>query len=176
MDKTAFLKILKDRFNKHEYRHRGVIWDIVEAKLTSNETILNTLFKMEETKGEPDLVIIDSEMLYVDFSKETPKGRTSICYDQKARLSRKKLAPESSALEMAEEIGISVLDEKLYQAIQKIEELDLKTSSWLKTADDIRSLGGAIFGDRRYQRTFIYHNGADSYYGSRGFRGYIYLK
>ncbi len=164
---------IKTRFQKNMHRHQDVNWDDVKSKL--NDSTIKIIEHMETYGGEPDVISYHNKLYIVDFSKETPKPRTSVCYDEEARLSRKKFPPESSALALCKIIGIELMDEALYRYIQSLEPIDLKTSSWLKTPDDIRSLGGAIFGDNRYQKTFIYHNGADSYYGSRGFRGYIIL-
>lgn len=130
---------------------------------------------MEQSGGEPDVVVLEDKLYVIDMVKESPKLRGSLCYDKEARLSRKNFPPASSSLEMAASLGITVLDERMYVKLQDIEDVDLKTSSWILTYEKLRSLGGALFGDKRYQRTFIYHNGADSYYGSRGFRGYITL-
>lgn len=170
----TLLDILEKRFNMNMHRHVGVSFDFIKDKL-EDKTLMSTVIKMAETGGEPDVLLIDGILYFVDFSKETPKGRTSVCYDKEARLSRKKFPPVTSAAEMAEAIGVKLLDEATYHAIQKIEDLDLKTSSWLETKPDIRALGGAIFGDKRYERTFIYHNGADSYYSVRGFRGLVQI-
>lgn len=170
----SILDVLEKRFRSNMHRHEGVSFDYIKEKLEET-ALLNTVLKMADTGGEPDVLLLDGTLYYVDFSKETPKGRTSTCYDKAARLSRKKFPPATSAEEMAHEIGIKLLDEATYHAIQKMEDLDLKTSSWLETKPDIRALGGAIFGDKRYERTFIYHNGADSYYGVRGFRGMVQI-
>lgn len=164
---TTFIDTLKQRFYQHMLRHEGVVFEDLII-----EPILDTLLKMEQTGGEVDVFLYNGITYFVDFSKETP-NRRSICYDKEARVNRKQNAPLSSALEMAEEIGVTLLDEAMYLSIQEKENLDLKTSSWLLTPKEIRSLGGALFGDKRYNHTFIYHNGADSYYGTRGFRGYI---
>ena len=164
---------LKTRFQKNMHRHQDVKWDDVEARL--NDNTIKVIEQMEEYGGEPDVILYHDKLYMVDFSKETPKPRTSVCYDEEARLSRKKFPPETSAYALCKTIGINLMDEALYRYIQSLEPVDLKTSSWIRTPDDIRSLGGALFGDNRYQTTFIYHNGADSYYGSRGFRGYIIL-
>jgi hypothetical protein len=175
-NKQLFLTALKDRFQKHMHRHQTITWSEVENRLLGYQKTLDTIYAMEQSGGEPDVFVYHDQWLYVDFSKESPKDRTNTCYDEKARVSRKKFPPPSSAIEMAEKMGIHVLDETLYQAMQEVDELDLKTSSWLSTPDELRKLGGALFGDRRYNRTFIYHNGADSYYGVRGFRGYVTLE
>ena len=168
-----FINQLKNRFENNMHRHQDVTWDDVETNL--NDSTIIIIKQMEAYGGEPDVISYHNKLYIVDFSKETPKLRTSVCYDDEARLSRKKFPPETSALALCKTIGINLMDEDLYRYIQSLEPVDLKTSSWLKTPDDIRSLGGAIFGDNRYQKTFVYHNGADSYYGSRGFRGYIIL-
>lgn len=170
---TQILEQLKIRFNKNIKRHPELHWEDVEKKL--NQIYLNIISEMEKYGGEPDVIIYQDELYYVDFSKETPKPRTSVCYDEEARLSRKKFPPETSAEALAKKIGITLMDEDMYRYLQSIDPIDQKTSSWIKTPDEIRALGGALFGDYRYQTTFIYHNGADSYYGARGFRGYIKL-
>ena len=173
-EKQALLKTLNKRFDDHMYRHEGVTWESVLAKLESNDKALTALLAMEQAKGEPDVVGEDEttgELLFFDCSKESPKGRRKICYDDAALKSRKKFPPETSAVTMAEEIGIELLDEHQYRYLQQLEECDTKTSSWIKTPEDIRQLGGALFCDRRYNTVFVYHNGAESYYSSRGFRG-----
>lgn len=169
----AFLKVLKERFDKNMNRHAEIEWDDIEMRLLSDESKLNVLFEMESTGGEPDVVSYDSKYdtyLFVDCSPETPVGRRSLCYDREALDGRKKNRPASSALDMAISMGVELLDEKLYREIQKNGRYDTKTSSWIKTPESIRKLGGALFCDRRYDCVFTYHNGADSYYGSRGFR------
>jgi hypothetical protein len=170
-EKNILIKVLKQRFEKHAHRHPQLNWDDVWIDL-SEENIFS-IYHMELTGGQPDVVLMDEHLYFIDMAKETPKDRRSICYDKKARLERKKFPPKTSALEMANEIKIEVLDVYMYKKIQEIEDIDLKTSSWIKTPEKIRSLGGALFGDKRYDQTFIYHNGAESYYGVRGFRGYI---
>ena len=166
------LETLKTRFEKNKHRHEGLLFEEIQDQLI---TYLDTILKMEQSGGEPDVVVLDQKMYVIDMVKETPKGRVSLCYDKEARLGRKNFPPISSALEMAASLGIAMIDESMYLKLQAIEDFDLKTSSWILTDQRLRSLGGALFGDKRYQRTFIYHNGADSYYGSRGFRGYIIL-
>jgi hypothetical protein len=166
------LETLKTRFEKNKHRHEGLLFEEIQDRLI---TYLDTILKMEQSGGEPDVVVLDQKMYVIDMVKETPKGRVSLCYDKKARLARKNSPPISSALEMAASLGIAMIDESMYLKLQAIEDFDLKTSSWILTDQRLRSLGGALFGDKRYQRTFIYHNGADSYYGSRGFRGYLIL-
>jgi hypothetical protein len=173
MTKESLLEALKKRFHQNMHRHEGVSFDNFISKLSPNQ--LDIILNMETTDGEPDLVLIEGKWLVIDMFKESPKARCNMCYDAKARLSRKKFPPETSALEHVSEIGAQLLDESLYIKLQEVESLDLKTSVWLLTDAKLRSLGGALFGDKRYQRTFIYHNGADSYYGVRGFRSYIQL-
>ncbi|HHT37039.1 MAG: DUF4256 domain-containing protein [Candidatus Wallacebacter cryptica] len=173
---TELLSILKDRFEKHMERHTGIKWEEVEAKLKASREILQSLKEMERTGGEPDVVEFKDkpgEILFVDCSPESPIGRRSLCYDQKARLSRKKNPPEGSALELAAAMGIEILTEEQYRYLQTLGAFDLKTSSWIKTPEKIRKLGGALFCDRRYDTVFVFHNEADSYYSSRGFRGLL---
>lgn len=166
------LERLKVRFEHNHHRHEHVSWETY-LRVIRNDKTMSIINQMEVTGGEPDLVVYLEEWYVIDCSKETPKERVSICYDKDARIKRKNYPPITSAEEMALTIGIQILDEPLYRYIQTLEEFDLKTSSWLKTPKDIRLLGGAIFGDRRYNTVFVYHNGADSYYGARGFRGFI---
>lgn len=172
----ALLKTLQTRFEKNMNRHPDLEWEKVKQKLVSNPDKLWSLNKMEETGGEPDVLTFENKsdvIILVDCSPETPKGRRSICYDQDALKSRKEFKPKNSAIGMAEEMGIEMLDEKDYRYLQQFGEFDIKTSSWLKTPAGIRELGGAIFGDRRYNTVFTYHNGAESYYAVRGFRGLL---
>lgn len=170
-EKEKLIEEFKKRFEKHMKRHEGVKWEDIEKKIKDDEELLTTLFMMEISGGEPDVFKAEEKLWYVDFSKETPKERRSICFDEEALNSRKANKPATSAEAMAAEIGVEILDEEEYRLIQKTEELDLKTSSWIKTPDKIRKLGGALFCDRRYDTVFTYHNGAESYYGVRGFRG-----
>lgn len=168
------LELLRTRFEKNMDRHKGIAWGDVQARLESNSDKLWSLNEMEETGGEPDVVGHDAktgEFIFYDCSAESPKGRRSICYDREALESRKQHKPENSAMDMAAEMGIEMLTEEQYRMLQTLGHFDMKTSSWLKTPSAIRKLGGAIFGDYRYGHVFIYHNGADSYYGVRGFRG-----
>lgn len=168
------LGILKTRFENHMQRHKGIAWAAVQAKLEANPEKLWTLNEMEFTGGEPDVVGFDDktgEYIFFDCSAESPKGRRSICYDRAAWEARKEHKPENTALDMAAEMGIELLNEEQYRQLQTLGSFDLKTSSWIKTPADIRKLGGAIFCDRRYNTVFTYHNGADSYYAARGFRG-----
>ena len=170
----ALLKTLKDRFEKNKNRHPGLDWAEIHAKLEAHPEKLYSLHKMESSGGEPDVVGQDEktgEILFYDCSAETPKDRRNICYDRDALEARKKFKPHDSAMDMAAAMGIELLTEEEYRLLQKLGIFDTKTSSWLKTPAEIRKLGGAIFGDRRYNHVFIYHNGADSYYGARGFRG-----
>ena len=167
---------LKARFEENMYRHKGIKWAEVEAKLTAHPTKLWSLSEMERTGGEPDVVRVDKksgEFLYVDCSNESPKGRRSLCYDRKAWESRKEHKPAGSAVELAEAMGAEILTEAEYRELQKMGEFDLKTSSWVRTSDGIRNLGGALFCARRYDTVFLYHNGAESYYAARGFRGWL---
>ena len=168
------LNILKTRFEKNSRRHAGLEWANVQARLQANQDNVWSLNEMERTGGEPDVVGYDSktgEYIFYDCSEESPKGRRSFCYDRKGQESRKEHAPENNAVSMAAAMGIELLTEEEYRELQRLGDFDLKTSSWLKTPADIRELGGAIFGDMRYGTVFIYHNGAQSYYAGRGFRG-----
>lgn len=171
---SEILSILKTRFGKNTYRHKDIVWNDVVVKLEKESTKLWSLNEMEKTGGEPDVVDYDknsNEFIFFDCSIETPKGRRNICYDKEALDARKEFKPENSALEMAAEMGINILDEKEYRYLQQLGNFDTKTSSWIKTPDNIRKLGGAMFADFRYNNVFIYHNGASSYYAARGFRG-----
>ena len=172
--KEELLKTLQDRFEKNMKRHEGIEWSKVQAKLESNSEKLWSLNEMERTQGEPDVIGYDDktkEYIFYDCSEQSPKGRVNICYDKEALEARKKFAPKDRAMNMAANMGIELLNEEEYRGLQKLGEFDTKTQSWIKTPDDIRKLGGAIFADRRYNNVFIYHNGADSYYAGRGFRG-----
>ena len=168
------LKVLKIRFEKNMARHKGLDWTKVEDRLKANPKKLWSLDQMEETEGEPDVVGLDKktgEYIFYDCSAESPKGRRSTCYDHEALESRKEHKPKDSAVNMANEMGIEILTEEEYRGLQELGNFDLKTSSWVKTPSDIRKLGGAVFCDRRYNTVFLYHNGAESYYAARGFRG-----
>jgi hypothetical protein len=172
--REELLKALKARFEKNLDRHKGVEWAKVQAKLEANAEKLWSLNEMERTGGEPDVVGQDkksSEYVFYDCSAQSPKGRTSLCYDREALDSRKEHKPKNNIMDMAAAMGIGLLTEEEYFALQKLGEFDTKSSSWLKTPAEIRELGGAIYGDRRYGRVFIGHNGAESYYSGRGFRG-----
>ena len=174
--REELFKILKNRFEKNQNRHSNLQWAEVQARVEANDEKLWSLYEMEATGGEPDVICYDKEAqeyTFCDCSAESPKGRRSICYDREALESRKEHKPETSAVDMAAAMGIEILTEEQYRELQKLGNFDLKTSSWVKTPDNIRKLGGALFCDRRYDTVFVYHNGADSYYGARGFRGLL---
>lgn len=171
-----FLQTLKERFEKNMERHPNIDWSNVQQKLEVQAEKLWSLFEMERTEGEPDVIAYNqqtNEYTFCDCSAESPKGRRSVCYDHEALEKRKANKPEDSAVNMATEMGIEILTEVQYRELQQLGKFDLKTSSWVKTPSAIRKLGGAIFCDRRYDTVFVYHNGADSYYAARGFRGYL---
>ncbi|MBT2727576.1 DUF4256 domain-containing protein [Bacillus sp. ISL-75] len=168
------LRTLKARFEKNMNRHKGLEWANVQAKLETNTEKLWSLYEMERTGGEPDVIDHDKkagEYIFYDCSVESPKGRRSVCFDREALESRKEHKPKNNAIEMAADMGIEILTEEQYREMQRLGNFDTKTSSWVKTPDNIRKLGGAIFCDRRYDTVFVYHNGAESYYAARGFRG-----
>ena len=165
------MDLLKQRFEEHMNRHPNLTWEDVEQRLTAQ--IRKVIANMEATGGEPDVVVFKDKIAYVDCCKESPKERRSLCFDEEARRKRKKNPPKSSVQEESESIGIQLLSIQDYQDLQSLEEYDLKTSSWVATPDSIREKGGAVFMEKRYGTVFLYHNGADSYYASRGFRGYI---
>ena len=168
------LSALKARFEKNMHRHKGLEWAKVQAKLEANTEKLWSLNEMERTGGEPDVVDYEKktdEYIFYDCSAESPKGRRSVCYDREALESRKKFKPKDTVMDMASAMGIELLTEEQYRDLQKLGDFDTKTSSWLKTPADIRKLGGAIFADFRFGHIFVYHNGAESYYAARGFRG-----
>ncbi|WP_026691034.1 DUF4256 domain-containing protein [Alteribacter aurantiacus] len=172
--REALLQTLKTRFEKNMDRHESVEWNDVQTKLEAHPDKLWSLNEMEKTEGEPDVVSYGKETdtyLFVDCSKESPKGRRSVCYDREALQSRKKYKPETSVIDMITEMGIDLLTEEQYRELQLLGPFDLKTSSWIQTPSRIRDRGGALFCDRRYDTVFVYHNGADSYYAARGFRG-----
>src|SRR4051812_11186361 len=172
--REELLSVLKIRFEKNMNRHNGLEWANVQAKLEANTEKLWSLNEMESTGGEPDVVGQDNktgEYIFYDCSLESPKGRRSLCYDREALESRKEHKPENNAIDMAAAMGIELLTEEEYRELQKFGNFDTKTSSWVKTPSEIRKLGGALFGDRRYGNVFVYHNGAESYYGARAFRG-----
>jgi len=172
--REEILRTLKARFEKNMNRHEGLEWAKVQAKLETNTEKLWSLNEMETTGGEPDVIVHDKqtgEYIFYDCSAESPKGRRSVCYDREALESRKEHKPKNSAMDMAADMGIEVVSEEQYRELQKLGNFDTKTSSWVKTPGNIRKLGGAIFCDRRYDTVFVYHNGAESYYAARGFRG-----
>lgn len=170
------LQTLKTRFENNTVRHKGINWDDLENRLKADEDKLKSLFEMENTGGEPDVVFYDEdsdEYIFYDCSAESPKGRRSVCYDKEGLESRKEHKPKNNALDMAAAMGIEILNEDQYKELQSLGEFDTKTSSWVKTPSEIRDLGGALFCDRRYNNVFLYHNGAQSYYAARGFRGFL---
>ena len=174
--REELLAALQDRFENHMSRHKGVAWADVQARLEGSPAKLWSLHEMERSGGEPDVIGRDRKSgayLFCDCAAESPKGRRSVCYDREALESRKEHRPADSALDMAAAMGIELLTEEEYRELQKLGDFDTKTSSWLATPPDVRQLGGAIFGDRRYGRVFVYHNGAQSYYAARAFRGLL---
>jgi len=173
-ERESLLKTLKDRFAKNMNRHKGVDWSRVQARLETRPEKMRSLHEMEETGGEPDVTGYDKksgEYIFYDCSAESPDGRRSVCYDREGLESRKEHKPKNSAIDMAAEIGIDILTEEQYRELQSLGSFDAKTSSWIQTPSDIRKLGGALFADFRYGSVFVYHNGAQSYYAVRGFRG-----
>jgi len=174
--REELLRILKERFEKNMNRHKGLEWHRVQSRLNANPVKLKSLYEMEQSGGEPDVVDYEREndrYVFFDCSPESPGGRRNLCYDREALDSRKTAKPEDSAMDMASAMGIGMLTEEQYRELQKLGNFDTRTSSWLKTPHEIRKLGGAVFGDRRYGHVFVYHNGASSYYGVRGFRGFL---
>jgi hypothetical protein len=172
--REELLATLKARFEKNMKRHKGVEWAVIQARLEANPEKLWSLGEMERSGGEPDVVSHDrktGEFVFHDCSPETPKSRTSVCYDREGLDSRKEHKPANSAMDLAAAMGIELLTQEEYRELQELGNFDMKTSSWVKTPDSIRKLGGALFGDRRFGQVFIYHNGAQSYYGARAFRG-----
>lgn len=173
-ERDQLLNTLKNRFEKNMNRHEDLEWSTIESKLKANPNKLWSLNEMEQTGGEPDVLGYDKNAdayIFFDCSAESPKGRRSVCYDREGLESRKKYKPENTAMDMAAEMRIELLTEEQYRKLQDLGNFDTKTSSWLKTPSEIRELGGAIFGDFRYGKTFVYHNGADAYFAARGFRG-----
>ncbi|WP_312340496.1 DUF4256 domain-containing protein [Sphingobacterium sp.] len=177
-EQSKLLQILRERFEIHPKRHPNIKWEEVENKLLENPQKLWSVFQMEKSSGEPDLVIINpntSQYAYVDCAEESPKGRRSLCYDQKALDDRKENKPAGSADEEAKQMGTTLLSEEQYRQLQTLGEFDSKTSSWIQTPESVRKLGGALFCDRRYNQVFTYHNGAVSYYAARGFRSILFI-
>lgn len=175
-DYSELLNTLKARFDQHQARHRNITWKEVEEKLVAHPAKLSVLLTMEQTGGEPDVIAFDGnsrELFFCDCSAESPAGRRSLCYDRAGLESRKEHQPADCATDMAAAIGIDMLTEEQYRTLQQFGEFDKKTSSWIQTPASIRTLGGALFCDRRYDQVFVYHNGAQSYYGARGFRGVL---
>jgi hypothetical protein len=173
---SRLTQLSKDRFEQNMPRHKGIAWAEVQARLERNPAALKSLAAMEASGGEPDVIGQDPKtgrITFCDCSSETPTGRRSLCYDREALDARKENKPPGSALDMAAEMGIALLTEEQYRALQELGEFDLKTSSWIDTPPEVRSLGGALFCDRRYGKVFVYHNGAQSYYAARGFRGWL---
>lgn len=171
---SDIMDILQERFEEHREHHKGIEWKDVEARLQAQPKKLDVLQKMEATGGEPDVIGRDGkEFLFVDCSTESPEGRRSLCFDKAALAARKENKPKGSAMAMAADMGVELLSEQQYRDLQRLGEFDLKTSSWVHTPKEIRGLGGALFCDRRYDHVFVYHNGADSYYAARGFRGIL---
>jgi hypothetical protein len=173
-ERAELLRVLQDRFEKNMHRHRGIAWADVRTRIEANPNALRSLHAMEATGGEPDVighVKATGRFTFCDCSLESPIGRRSLCYDRAALDSRRENKPQGSAVEMAAEMGIELLIEEQYRSLQKLGEFDTKTSSWVRTPPDVRALGGALFCDRRYGNVFVYHNGAQSYYAARGFRG-----
>ena len=168
------LNTLESRFTENVERHSGIVWSDILERIQMNQDKLTTLALMEETGGEPDVILLpDGALAFCDCSTESPSGRRSLCYDEPALEARKKNKPVGSAIALSDQMGISLLDEETYRHLQTLGQFDLKTSSWIQTPGTIRQKGGALFCDRRYDQTFVYHNGADSYYAARGFRGMI---
>ncbi|HMV26575.1 MAG TPA: DUF4256 domain-containing protein [bacterium] len=173
---TSLIETLKIRFEKNRIRHTAIKWTDVSVKIENKTTKLFSLWKMEETGGEPDVIGFDiktGEYIFCDCAPESPAGRRSLCYDKDALDARKEHKPKDNAMDVAARMGIDILTEEAYRELQKLGEFDTKTSSWIKTPDQIRKLGGALFCDRRYDHVFVYHNGAESYYAARGFRGML---
>lgn len=173
-EREVLLEALQARFENNMHRHKAIAWADVQARLEAHPGALKSLHEMEATGGEPDVIGQDKKtggLTFCDCSAETPDGRRSLCYDREALDARKEHKPQSSAIEVAAAMGIELLTEEQYRELQTLGEFDLKTSSWIATPPDLRALGGALFGDRRYGRVFVYHNGAQSYYTARGFRG-----
>ena len=175
-EQAAVLTALKARFEMHPVRHKGLKWEVVQARLVNAPHALRVLAEMERTGGEPDVIAYDkaaNQYVFCDCSAESPAGRRSLCFDGKALAARKENKPKGSVVEAARALGIELLTEQQYRELQQLGEFDRKTSSWVATPDEVRELGGALFCDRRYGKVFVYHNGAESYYAARGFRGLL---
>jgi len=173
-ERDQLIQALKTRFEKNMKRHKGIDWSAVQARLDGNPAALKSLAEMEATGGEPDVIGKDQDgYVFCDCSAESPSGRRSVCYDEEARESRKEHKPQGSAVEMAAAMGIDLLTEEQYRTLQTLGDFDNKTSSWVSTPPEVRALGGALFCDRRYGKVFVYHNGVQSYYAARGFRGVL---
>lgn len=175
-ERNALLQTLKTRFDKHMARHKGMAWADVQARIEGNAKALKTLQAMEDTGGEPDVIAHDKttgEITFADCAAESPTGRRSLCYDRAALDARKENKPAGNAMDIAADIGVEMMDEEQYRALQTLGTFDAKTSSWIATPQDVRALGGALFCDWRYGRVFVYHNGVQSYYAARGFRGVL---
>ena len=174
-ERAALIRALQARFEKHVHRHAGITWATVEIRLERKPEALRSLLAMEASGGEPDVIAADDagQVTFCDCAAESPAGRRSLCYDREALDARKENRPAGSAVEMAADMGVELLTEEQYRELQQLGEFDIKTSSWIRTPPDVRSLGGALFCDRRYGRVFVYHNGAQSYYAARGFRGQL---
>lgn len=176
VQREKLISLLASRFERNRHRHKGLDWHPILKKLETHEEKLWSLYQMEQTGGEPDVIGLEARTrayLFCDCAKESPKGRRSLCYDREALESRKKHKPRNSAMDLAVNMGIEILTEEAYRGLQQLDEFDLKTSSWIKTPEDIRKRNGALFCDRRYNKVFLYHNSAESYYASRGFRGIL---
>ena len=177
-ESKELIELMKERFERNMHRHQSLEWEKIEQRLEVQPEKLWSLSEMEKTAGEPDVVAYDEDTdtyIFMDCAKETPKGRRSVCYDREGLESRKKYKPENNAMDMAAGMGIELLSEEEYRALQELETIDQKTSSWVRTPPEIRSLGGALFCDFRYGQVFVYHNGADAYFGARGFRGVLHV-
>lgn len=173
---TELLEVLKSRFEKNSHRHKGLKWENIQSALINQPAKMRSLYEMDISGGEPDIVQLDkksTELIFCDCAPESPKGRRSLCYDRQALNSRKEHKPKSSAVDTANEMGVELMNETDYRKLQEVERVDTKTSSWIRTPDDVRELEGALFCDFRFGRVFVYHNGAESYYAARGFRALL---
>ncbi len=175
MTREDLMEILKNRFETNMQRHRSLTWDLVEEYFESDPSLIEKISAMEDTGGQPDVFVLEDGIYFIDSAKESPEGRRSLCYDKEARENRKIRPALSSVEEMCEDMQVDLVDEKIYLLMQEIEDFDTKTTSWLKTDDDFRNQGGAIFANKHYGRTFFYYNKADSYFESRGFRAFVLI-